>query len=117
MEVEIVIKRDDEGELGLITEPGDGVAADGEENECHVELERLCSAFSCAHTVTHDVVHSPASVLNELPREQCEAYEEPQSQNPGSFPVVFHEVAATLVVAFHGIWFQSWFQLLTQHMA
>lgn len=117
MEIEVVVKGDDDTELGLVTEPSDSVPADWEEDESHVELESLGAAFGDADTVAHNVVHGAVAVLYEFPGEKACANAEPEQQHPHPHPVILHKVTEFLVVSLDGVGFYGWFQLLAQHLA
>lgn len=92
MEVDVVIEGDDGAELGARTEPGDGVPANGEEDEGHVELGGLGTALGDADAVAHDVERRVALVRHELPGEEAGVDGQPQRHHPHPLPVVLHEV-------------------------
>ncbi|WVZ99339.1 hypothetical protein U9M48_044660 [Paspalum notatum var. saurae] len=64
-----------------IPQPGDGVAAYRQENNCN--------------TVAHHIEDIPIAVLNELPNEQSSHYPNPQCKHPETFPVVLQIINHT----------------------
>lgn len=73
MEVDVVVEGDDDAELGSASEPCDGVSADGEEDEGHIEFQGLGGALGGGDAVPHDFEHFAVLVLNELPGKETGA--------------------------------------------
>ena len=63
--------------LGSASQPCDGVSADGEEDDGHVEFEGLGGAFGSGDAVAHDVEDCAVLVLDEFPGEKAGADSEP----------------------------------------
>lgn len=78
MKVDVVIKGDHHSKLGPAPEPSDGVSADRQQDQGHVELKSLGATLSCSDTIAHDMEHSTVLVLDELPSEKCCANGKPQ---------------------------------------
>ena len=77
VEINVVVERYDVAELGSASQPCDGVSADGEEDDGHVELEGLGGAFGGGDAVAHDVEDGAVLVLDEFPGEKAGADSEP----------------------------------------
>lgn len=91
VEVDVVVKRDETGEGGG-AEESDGDAADGEEDEGHVELEGLGGALGGEEAVAHDGEGGLVFVLEELPEEEGEHGGDPGGEDPEAAPVVVEVV-------------------------
>lgn len=91
MEVDVVVEGDETGEGGG-AEEGDGDAADREEDEGHVELERLGGALGSEEAVAHDGEGGLVFVLEELPEEEGEHGGEPGGEDPEAAPIVVEVV-------------------------
>lgn len=117
VEIEVVVEGDGVAELGLVADPGDGVAADGEENEGHVELEGLGGALGGADAVAHDVVDGAVAVLDELPGEEARADAEPEGHDPHPLPVVLQKVLGLLPPPPDRVRLLRRPQVLAQHLA
>lgn len=87
MEIDGVIERYDRVDPTTSAKPRHCVTAHGEENEGHVELERLGGALGGAQAVPHDLEGQPVAVLHEFPSEQRNAGGEPEQNHPSSSPV------------------------------
>jgi len=92
VEVDVVVERDGGAESCPGPEPGDGVPADGEQDERHVELGGLGAALGDADAVAHHVERRVAAVRGELPGEERRVDGQPQRHHPHALPVVLHEV-------------------------
>jgi hypothetical protein len=92
VEGDVVVERDEEPGPGR-AEPRQRVAADGEEHERHVELERLGGALGRGEAVAHDLERRHAPVLHELPHEQRRHGRQPQRQHPRAPPVLLRRHA------------------------
>lgn len=116
VEVEIVIERDHHAEFGLVPEPCDGVPADWEKNQSHVELGQFCTTFGNADAVAHNVEHGSLPVLVELPGEKADHGDQPHQEQPHPLPVVFQEVLGLFVVPLEGVALLGGPQFLAQHL-
>lgn len=116
MEVDVVIKGNEEAEAG-ITKPGDGIPADRQENESHIEFEGLSRALSSQQTVAHDVICCLVLVLEELPEEQPHHDSYPEGQNPDPLPVLLQVVEQLLACLPNGAPLPQTLKILAQRLA
>lgn len=116
VEVEIVVEGEGGAEPGLVAEPGDGVAADGEEDEGHVELEGLGGALGHAHAVAHHLENLSVPVLDVFVSEEGSHDCNPHSHHPNSLPIVQQQVVKISVPPPYQV-VLTWLQLLAQHFA
>ena len=63
--------------MGSASQPCDGVSADGEKDDGHVEFEGLGGAFGSGDAIAHDVEDGAVLVLDEFPGEKAGADSEP----------------------------------------
>lgn len=89
MKVDVVVERDEEAGSGG-AQPSKSVAADGEQDEGHVELESLGSALSSGETITHNLEGRLVPILEEFPGEQASHGHRPDQHNPRPLPIIFH---------------------------
>lgn len=82
-----VVKGEEEPGPGC-AEPSEGVAADGEEDEGHVELQRLRGALGGGKAISHHGERRTVAVLRELPGEQPPHGRHPQLHHPRPLPVL-----------------------------
>lgn len=87
MEVDVVVEGYDRANPAVGAEPCHRVPADGEQNNSHIELQCLGGPFGGAEAVAHDLIRHPVAVLDELPREECDAHDEPEEDDPPAPPL------------------------------
>lgn len=95
VEVDIIVKGHNLSDPG-VPQPSNDVPTNGQQNESHVELQRLSRSFGRDEAITHDVESVFVHVLNELPREQADHDQDPERDHPNPLPVLFE-----IVEAFH----------------
>ena len=101
----------------LASKPSDGVPANWEKNEGHVELESLGCTLSSTDTISHDMEHITILVLEELPNEEANAYTEPEEYDPYSLPIVLDKVGKPVGRSLDGVGLLGWNQLLAEQLA
>lgn len=101
VEVYIIIKRQCPCSP-CISQPGNGVSAYWQEDNCHVQLQGFSSTFCSCHAVAHHIKDIPVAILHELPCEQSGHYRNPQCKHPQAFPIILQ------VVTQCGAYFANW---------
>lgn len=74
-------------------EPRQGIPADGQEDESHVELQSFCCPLGRRQAIAHDAKCRHVPVLDELPGEEASHHYCPKQQNPTSLPVLQHKAS------------------------
>ena len=91
MKVDIIVKRHKVANPS-VPQPSDYVPTNRQQNESHVELQRLCGAFGGEEAITHDVEGLFVLVLYELPSEQAYHDQYPECDHPNPLPILLQIV-------------------------